>query len=449
MNIILPRDSEAALGKNAVLGENRSWLLTRAVSPDASISSGMALANRMGKLAPHRVFYDNWRNFVALDLKAHPGQVLFGRLKSRLVIEGAPVPRSVPIASLDRLSGLPRIPGSAVKGCARQAALLDLRGKTAIQDKVETLVRLALVFGWKSSDWRSGDQTDAISPPQHGRWGCFAQACGTGYANVLDESRRAIWDNLNRGRPYARERWPSQLQDYGGGVQFLESFPWQPRTPDLELDVTANHHANYYSQRSGYELAPDIEPASVRSFLAIAPDQVFAFVILGEASLAGAAQDWLRQGLSEIGLGARKSAGYGWFDTGEELQKEYRGELRTTQEACRQEHDRMEAETKERQRRAAVHMAAVEKAERMQSLSDEELLDFELLQLREVQFWGKLQKFNSLDEDSKKAVVRVLQNQRVALWQELKQRAARGGHWSRIENQIRQFSRENEQGKMP
>ena len=56
---------------------------------------------------------------------------------------------------LDRF-GLPYLPGSAVKGCARRAATHALVETTSAEDKAELLFNLCLVFGWADADWHVG-----------------------------------------------------------------------------------------------------------------------------------------------------------------------------------------------------------------------------------------------------------------------------------------------------
>jgi CRISPR-associated protein Cmr6 len=447
--IPLPKDTEAVLGKDAVLGENRSWLLTRSLAWETSVSALAALVERAASLKPNPVYGENWQRFVALDLGVPPEQVLFARLKSRLLMGGVPLLRSAALPQVDRLSGLPQIPGSVVKGCARHAALDELREASSPSAKAEVLEQFALVFGWKSSDWWNGVQAPELEAAKQGRRGFLAQACGPEASPILEEARRRVWSRLEPGEAYAEASWWRRFGEFGGAVQFLAALPWQSKVPELELEVAVNHHTGYYSGHSGYERAPDVEPLSVRPFLAIARDQVFAFVLLGEPSLDRVAQRWLAQGLALSGLGARKSSGYGWFETSSEWQQTYRADLKAMQDRCRLERERVEAELREQQRQAAAQKAAQARAERMQSLTDEELLVEDLMQLKDVQFWGKLQKFHSLDEDTRKAMVQVLQNQRAEFWEELKRRASRGGQWGRVEHQIRQFSRENELGKMP
>jgi CRISPR/Cas system CMR subunit Cmr6 (Cas7 group RAMP superfamily) len=449
MSILMPKDTEAALGKNAVLAENRTWLLTRSLVARDSVREQAQTIERVGKLAPAQVFLEDWRQFVARELELTPELVLFGALKSRLLFHGALAAPIAEFVVIDRLSGLPLIPGSACKGCARQAAIREFMAATKPEEKIELLTRIALVFGWSPRDWESDSAAADALASSHARTGAFVRLCGADAPNILPIVRRNIQQRLCQSGPPADCSEPAPLRGFAGAVHFLASKPWRLPARDLEPDIASNHHLNYYHQREGYDSAPDAEPVAAHPFFTLAPGHLFAFVILGETELVRLAQTWLAAGLSVFGLGARKSAGYGWFEVSAQLQQPLRAELQALQTEWRQKRVRKLAETRERERQEAEALASIKLAERMKSLSEEELLDYDLLQLKEVQFWGKVQKFHALDDEGKKAMIRVLQGQRSDLWRELKLRAARGGQWGRVENAIRQFSRENDLGKMP
>jgi CRISPR-associated protein Cmr6 len=96
-----------------------------------------------------------------------------------------------------------------------------------------------------------------------------------------------------------------------GRVIFLDAIPATPKV-ELELDVMNPHYSEYYRGR-------DIPPADYLNpipiyFLTIAPGSEFLFAVISEsAELASQAEIWLRHGLMELGVGAKTTAGYGYW----------------------------------------------------------------------------------------------------------------------------------------
>ena len=100
----------------------------------------------------------------------------------------------------------------------------------------------------------------------------------------------------------------------------------------FEVDIMNPHYNKYYMANGNSRPVPsdDMSPVPVK-FLTVAKGVVFAFAVgmtsqarqvfdrtaapagLTQDSLAGLARDWLTGGLSEYGIGAKTSAGYGRF----------------------------------------------------------------------------------------------------------------------------------------
>jgi CRISPR-associated protein Cmr6 len=96
-----------------------------------------------------------------------------------------------------------------------------------------------------------------------------------------------------------------------GELIFLEGVPTAP--PQLERDVVNPHFGAYYTGSS----AP-VELVNPRPFffLAVAKQSRYAFGVASrsrDASCMKQGADWLRRGLQEIGIGAKTSAGYGYW----------------------------------------------------------------------------------------------------------------------------------------
>lgn len=175
---------------------------------------------------------------------------LFAR--SRLVIGlGLPSPIETGFL-LDRRTGAPYLPGSTVKGLARATATLVKDGELASE---------ALAF-WCEHHRR-----------------VFGPASGDGI--------------------------PAR-----GEVQFFDAFPatW----PNLEVDILTPHHQGYYAETEAVAADWD-EPVPV-PFLTVAPRTEFLFFIGGNEEDTRQVKALLSLGLEWLGIGGKKSAGYGVFE---------------------------------------------------------------------------------------------------------------------------------------
>src|SRR6266571_1976735 len=74
---------------------------------------------------PQRIRQQSWSNFLADGLGLKADNLLFAQLQSRLMVNMAGGVMENAGLCLDRF-GLPCIPGTAVKGCARRAAVAAL-----------------------------------------------------------------------------------------------------------------------------------------------------------------------------------------------------------------------------------------------------------------------------------------------------------------------------------
>jgi CRISPR/Cas system CMR subunit Cmr6 (Cas7 group RAMP superfamily) len=381
----------------------------------------LALFERVARLLPEPVWEEGWRRFLALDLNLPADQVVFGRLQSRLMTNLWAAGDEPANPLLSRFSGQPFIPGSAIKACAQRMAAEQLRNLADRVQQEEWGVGMALAFGWSTS-----------SPA----------AWSPGIRNL-------VWRRLEPGREFSEAEWQRRYARRAGAVWFLPAYTWSSLQPDLEWDVVVSQHRQYYAGHSGFEGAPDVEPPRVRYHAAVAPGAVFAFPVPGTTPLHETARDWLRQGLALMGLGARQSAGYGWFDASSQVQSE----MGRQYETCQREWQRMAKQQQEQERlreqQEASQRTAAALSEKLSAMDEDERREYDWLQLKEVQFWGKLQRFRSLSLEDQGACIRVLQQARASLWDELKQRARKGGQWAQLEHAIRACARENELGRMP
>jgi CRISPR type III-B/RAMP module RAMP protein Cmr6 len=203
--------------------------------------------------------------------------------------------------------GLPVIPGSAVKGCARRMALQALHDwcvhpetpddptlpcRSGFKSPTEMLAAIARIFGWVEQDW-----SDRADPSNRSDFFWAANHD----PQVLNAAKAAL-------PPHS---------DFAGTIAFLPAGP--NRDPGLELDVVTPHHTAYYERRN--PVAPDTEDPVPVYFPAVKPqekNQHFAFPLIPLSRAADGdlqiAKTFLSQGLELMGLGAKTRAGYGWFE---------------------------------------------------------------------------------------------------------------------------------------
>lgn len=176
---------------------------------------------------------------------------------------------------LHRTFGYPYIPGSAVKGVARHAAWSDWK-ETAPENqslKDSKALSIAAVFGYPTND----EELDA----------CLKKLRGD----------KAV----------------------AGNVCFYPAEPAAGKI-ECEVDILNVHHCEYYAGKR--KVATDDENPKLCYFPVVKAGQKFRFAIrrMGQLTVEDLrlAQKWLKEGLSLFGIGAKTSAGYGWFDIPED-----------------------------------------------------------------------------------------------------------------------------------
>lgn len=314
----MPNDTARALGENAKLCDSRSLFFDKFADPSAK-DSGNATPRKnwfrdviKRKPFPSKLSaWAYWLNGLGLS----QANILRVKLQSRLMVNMAGGVMENAGLCFDRF-GIPYIPGSTVKGCARRMAIqLVKEARETNRPDAELaalLADIALVLGWGQDDWNKLDKD------KHGQLKSdFVYSIG------LDR-----WDEVFRqtGTLLLRSK-PEQPEDFGhfaGTVSFLPAYPHQLPANDLELDVVTCHHPKYYQNRDPSAIAIDDEEPVPVTFITVAAGIIFAFVTVplrGERDSLSQpgmkvhtlASDWLRQGLDIFGIGAKTAAGYGWF----------------------------------------------------------------------------------------------------------------------------------------
>lgn len=98
-------------------------------------------------------------------------------------------------------------------------------------------------------------------------------------------------------------------QNQAGKVVFFDGYP--TRFPKLEVDVVNVHYQDYYSK--GEPPGDWMSPVPT-FFLTVAPNTRFNFYLASrDSNLLAQAKDWLYNGLTQLGIGGKTNAGYGYF----------------------------------------------------------------------------------------------------------------------------------------
>jgi CRISPR-associated protein Cmr6 len=177
--------------------------------------------------------------------------------KTRLVV-GLGLPSPIETGFLfDRLTGCPYLPGSSVKGLLRASARLVAEGEL--------------------------------------------KAGKTG---------QAFWSQ-NRDRIFGPEIAPGIVARKGAAT-FFDAFPtaW----PTLEVDILTPHHQDYYGDSKDEIFPADWDKPGPVPFLAVKAGTLFGFYFKAPEADVSQLAALLPVALDALGIGAKKSAGYGTFD---------------------------------------------------------------------------------------------------------------------------------------
>jgi len=359
--------------------------------------------------------------------------MILARLGGRMILNAAGGVMENAGMCLDRFTGAPYIPGSAVKGCVRRTAIQEVSDADGVPLKAEILTTLAIAFGWGARDWSDKD-TKQGTPESD-----FRYACGQDWPIVKEETQARLV-GLLRACAFPKA--------FAGRVCFMPAHLHETATPDIVLDVLTCHHPAYYGYNTNK--ASDTESPNPVTFPVVNEGNVFVFAVLTpgfSAPECDHVMNWLRNGLRNFGLGGKTSAGYGWFDV---------------DDAPRW--DRIAA--KEREERERVAAAQRSKEERERKAEEERTNREEKAKLDEERKslggrtrgqWESIFRdqiaFERLDDAERKKAVELLCGPFVAEWERLKNLAEKGNKKERVRalpvvNQVRATAKTMKQ-RMP
>lgn len=297
----------------------------------------------------------------AQTLSQRPGfnAVVYGELQGRLIVNLSDSLIQNAGICLDRNTGLPFIPGSAVKGVARHAALAHLRNKEW------TIDEFMRVFGSSEADFREKGELHA-------------------FAGVVAEDRRTL----------------------KGGLDFLSA---QPITePTIMVDISNVHYPDYYQSGNLRDLAK--ESPKPNTFPVVEQGVRYAFCIAEngmktiDAELFEKAKSVLIEAITVSGIGAKTGAGYGWFkDVSDDVSEaEKRAAMVAEEKRLADEKKAAEAAAKVKAKAEADRVAALSPCERVLERWNASP------NVKAIVNGSDIAKFESRCEEDKKGIVEAL-----------------------------------------
>ncbi len=172
---------------------------------------------------------------------------------------GEPSPYETGI-TLDFLTGLPIIPGSALKGITRRAAIMKLSNRTDILPYGEEFDEIA-------KEYNKHDQ--------------IIEVFGT--------------------------------EDQRGEVIFMDAYPFEWPEGLFRVDIMNPHYGPYYESKGNEPPSDWYNPVPV-PYLTVNTGVTYRFVLASrDEKLLEKAREWLDFALQNIGIGAKGNQGYGVF----------------------------------------------------------------------------------------------------------------------------------------
>lgn len=310
-------------------------------------------------------------NRFLLDLEAsYSGRAVtfVASLGGRLLINMAGGVMENSGLALDRITGLPYIPGTAVKGITRNFALWEIRNETDATRQIRLLRQALTIFGFSPNDLNQrGDFLWAVkSDRQH-----------------LDAALQGFSSDT-----------------YKGVCSFIAAQPSSTAQLRIVAEVLTPHFNN--------NLRPIFFPA-------VEAGTEFGFAIIGQrepypadlnlSQLLHQSKLWIQQALTENGIGAKTGAGYGWFQIDPQAEEKRRAQLEEEQQ--RVEKDRIAAAAKIAEE-LAIKVAAEEEAARLASLSPEDQAAEMIVSLGEGDFAAFAKSLGDKAEPEQRAFIKTL-----------------------------------------
>jgi CRISPR-associated protein Cmr6 len=306
----VPDDTRAVLQANINSCQNMGLILTRYTSKQAiqdEKGKGPWLRERAKKFQVDDqligAIYQRWQTTTANTehFKTRSmGRLVVG-LGGESVLETS--------LTLQFITGLPIIPGSALKGLCRQYALFTIAAQLGIKPLTASELRnrkdpTPLQNLDELMAAKDDVRKELLKKEGFQQLGVSLDALKHQDIEKDIDSFRAIFGST----------------DYGGVCIFYDAVVSAlPQTGTLfEVDVMTPHFPDYYTSSGSKPPSDDQNPNPI-NFLTVATGTEFAFAVGVrrrdfDKSLAEKAVKWLKTALYEMGIGAKTAAGYGVFE---------------------------------------------------------------------------------------------------------------------------------------
>lgn len=224
---------------------------------------------------------------------------------------------------LHRIYGFPLIPGSAVKGVTRAYAFWQIARQlelTAAEQgeikrrenhdpKIKTpLTLLDELLADGAAEGLSAEELKQLRERQEKLIAKLKEdELWRALPNVKQQLDFTAWQNLaaNFYRVFGTTKKKGQ-------VTFFDAYPTQ--SPSLEPDILNPHFGDYYGSKDKTKPPADYGRPIPSFFLTVAKNSRFLFAVASrDNDLANKATEWLKGGLTELGIGSKTSAGYGFM----------------------------------------------------------------------------------------------------------------------------------------
>ena len=161
----------------------------------------------------------------AASLQGLGATLVFAKLEARLIVDSAGGVLENGGLCLDRTSGIPFIPGSAIKGAARHFAISQLSETETADEKAKLLAKICRIFGYGSREWtsgRSGEQGEAVSD----FWLAMVPLFDVGQDH--DAARNELWKSVSEKAVdimITQQGWKIALAVFASSPLFQREIP--------------------------------------------------------------------------------------------------------------------------------------------------------------------------------------------------------------------------------
>jgi CRISPR-associated protein Cmr6 len=326
-NLILQEEAKSARAYASRGGQN-----AQSSTYKANVAAALASIKLENKELAESRIRSNQRFLLDLEVSyAGRAVTLIASLGGRLLINMAGGVMENSGLALDRITGLPYIPGTAIKGITRNFALWEIRNEENALQQVKLLRHALAIFGFSPNELnQKGDFLWAVKGDRQ-----KLDAAIQGYSN----------------------------DTYKGICSFIAAQPSNSDNLRIVAEVLTPHFNN--------NLRPIFFPA-------VEAGTEFGFAIIGQrephlidltrAQLLEQAKQWLLQALTQNGIGAKTGAGYGWFQIDPQAEEKRRSQYEKEQHRIQLEREALEKKQAEEQ---AAMIVAQEKAARLAALPPE------------------------------------------------------------------------------